>query len=434
MVLRVHPAEVIQVGPPGCGSLAPPVGRPADRSARDERKRTLRVCVVFDCLFPWTIGGAERQYRRLCEDLVAAGHQVTYLTRLQWDRADPPVIDGVEVVAVSGTDELYDDTGARRIAPALRFAAGVFGHLVHHRRSYDAVHVCMTPVFSVLAARAALLGSGRPMGVDWLEVWSPAYWRSYLGGVSGRVAALVQRLAIAATPLAFVYSQLSARNLRATGFRGRLVVCPGLIDQVEATPTRHLDPPPYALYVGRHIPEKRAASIPAAVAVARRTVPDLTAVVLGDGPARPDLDAEITRLGLADVVSTPGFVDQATLHELLAGAACLVLPSSREGFGLVVVEANANGTPAVVVAGPDDRDNAAAELVEPGVNGFVAPSTDPEPLGAAIVAVVQGGDGLRASTLGWFERNREPRSMAASFALVRQSYGLDGGALDGSSP
>ncbi len=384
----------------------------------------MRVCVVFDCLFPWTIGGAERQYRRLSEALVAAGHEVTYLTRRQWDDADPPVIDGVRVVAVSGADELYDASGARRIGPALKFATGVLRHLIRHRTSYDAVHVCMTPVFSVLAARLALLGSGRPMGVDWLEVWSAAYWRSYLGGFTGRVGAWVQRLAIAATPLAFVYSQLSAGNLRATGFRGRLVVCPGLIDEIEATPTAHVGGPPRVLYVGRHIPEKRAAAIPAALAVARQTIPDLVAVILGDGPARPALDAEIDRLRLADVIETPGFVDQDTLHDLLATSVALVLPSSREGFGLVVVEANANGTPAVVVAGPGDRDNAAAELVEPGVNGFIAASSAPDELGAAIVAAVEGGDDLRASTLKWFARNRSERSMSASFAVIMQTYGL----------
>ena len=48
----------------------------------------------------------------------------------------------------------------------------------------------------------------------------------------------------------------------------------------------------------------------------------------------------------------------------------LVNPSAREGFGLVVAEAAADGTPSVVVAG---EDNAAAELVIDGVNGFVAP-------------------------------------------------------------
>jgi hypothetical protein len=42
--------------------------------------RTVRVCLVFDCLYPYTVGGAERWYRNLAERLAAAGHEVTYLT------------------------------------------------------------------------------------------------------------------------------------------------------------------------------------------------------------------------------------------------------------------------------------------------------------------------------------------------------------------
>ena len=64
----------------------------------------------------------------------------------------------------------------------------------------------------------------------------------------------------------------------------------------------------------------------------------------------------------------------------------MLLPSEREGYGLIVVEAVSLGTPAVVVAGPD---NAATELVEPGVNGVVADSIDPEVVGAAILEVTR---------------------------------------------
>jgi len=58
----------------------------------------------------------------------------------------------------------------------------------------------------------------------------------------------------------------------------------------------------------------------------------------------------------------------------------LVNPSAREGFGLVVAEAASRGTPSVVVAG---EDNAAAELVVEGENGFVAASVTPAALGGA---------------------------------------------------
>ena len=37
----------------------------------------MRVCLVYDCLFPWTYGGAERWYRNLAERLAAEGHEVT---------------------------------------------------------------------------------------------------------------------------------------------------------------------------------------------------------------------------------------------------------------------------------------------------------------------------------------------------------------------
>ena len=46
----------------------------------------MKILVVYDCLFPHTIGGAERWYRNLAERLAGEGHDVTYLTLRQWER------------------------------------------------------------------------------------------------------------------------------------------------------------------------------------------------------------------------------------------------------------------------------------------------------------------------------------------------------------
>ena len=67
----------------------------------------------------------------------------------------------------------------------------------------------------------------------------------------------------------------------------------------------------------------------------------------------------------------------------------MLLPSRREGYGMVVVEAAARGTPSIVVAG---EDNAATELIEEGVNGFVAPSADAECDRRGDRARARGGD------------------------------------------
>ena len=82
----------------------------------------------------------------------------------------------------------------------------------------------------------------------------------------------------------------------------------------------------------------------------------------------------------------------------------MVLPSSREGYGLIVVEAASMGVPSVVVAGPD---NAAVELIEPGQNGFVADSASPADLAAAVLAVHERGPELRARHRGVVRPQRD---------------------------
>jgi glycosyltransferase involved in cell wall biosynthesis len=114
-----------------------------------------------------------------------------------------------------------------------------------------------------------------------------------------------------------------------------------------------------------------------------------------------------------------GFVESEQVESALRRALCMVLPSRREGYGLVVVEAAAAATPSVVVAGPD---NAAAELVEDGENGFVASSASPDDLARAIVSVHRGGRALRESTAAWFARNAERLSLETSLRTVMHVY------------
>ena len=87
----------------------------------------MRICLVYDCLFPHTVGGAERWYRNLAERLAAEGHEVTYLTLRQWERSEPPEVPGVRVMAVGPRLGLYTRDGRRRIWPPLVFGAGVLG-------------------------------------------------------------------------------------------------------------------------------------------------------------------------------------------------------------------------------------------------------------------------------------------------------------------
>jgi glycosyltransferase involved in cell wall biosynthesis len=376
----------------------------------------VRVCIVYDCLYPHTVGGAERWYRNLSERLAVEGHEVTYLTLRQWEQGTDPGIPGVRVVAVGPRMELYVG-GRRRIGPPVVFGFGVLRHLLRHGRRYDVVHTASFPYFSLLAAGLVRRRFGFRLVVDWHELWSRVYWRDYLGPIGGRVGWAVQKLCLRIPQRAFCFSRLYARRLREEGVRGSVTVLEG---QFEG---RAIDSPqpaePVVVFAGRHIPEKRPAALVPALALARERIPELRGEIFGDGPERQTVLELITGTGLEGVVEAPGFVDGDVVDSALGRALCLVLPSSREGYGLVVLEALSRGTPAVVVRGTD---NASAEFVEPGENGFLTDSASPQDLAAAVVDVHVAGGGLRASTLAWFRHNEARLSLSHSLDVVSAAY------------
>lgn len=382
-----------------------------------------RICIVYDCLYPWTVGGAERWLRSLAEALAAEGHDVTYLTRRQWVDASPPRLPGVRVLAVSPEAQLYGPTGNRTITEPIRFGLGVFLHLISRRRRYDVVHVGAFPYFSLLAAAIALKGTRTQLVTEWYEVWSHEYWVSYLGPLKGRIGWTIQRLCARLRQNAFVLSELHARRLRQLGLPGQPTRLAGLYagrstagHAVEAMPS------PLVVFAGRHIREKQVTAIPPAIAAARARVPQLRATILGNGPESERLRRAIHDARVEDAIDLPGFVSPDEVHEALARATCLLLPSTREGYGLIVVEAAAVGTPSIVVAGVD---NAAVELIQNGVNGFVAPSAAPEALADAIIRIYEGGYALRQSTADWFTRHAHELSVQTSLQRVLATYASD---------
>ncbi len=380
----------------------------------------VRICIIYDCLFPHTVGGAERWYRNLAERLVDEGHEVSYVTLRQWDRSETADLAGgrARVVSVGPRMSLYTQDGRRRVAPPLVFGLGVFWHLLLHGRRYDVVHTASFPYFSLLAA-----GALRPLGrytlvVDWHEVWSRGYWREYLGHIGGEIGYAVQLVCARLPQRAFCFSRLHAARLRGEGLRGEVTV-------LEGEYAGSLDPPvarpaePLVVFAGRMIPEKRAPVGVAGVVAATRRIPGLRGTFFGDGPEREAVLQEIAARGARQSIAAPGFVAAEEVDAALRSALCMLLPSRREGYGMVVVEAAARGTPSIVVAG---EDNAATELIEQGVNGFVVASADAQEIADAIVAVHDAGMALRESTAAWFAANAKPLSLEGSLQTVLDSY------------
>ena len=183
---------------------------------------------------------------------------------------------------------------------------------------------------------------------------------------------------------------------------------------MEPTAARPADP--LVLFAGRLIPEKQAPLGVAAIALA---------AAAGGRPAGrvPRRRPRTGRAGGRDRLQRPRRQRQRPRlrgrrdrGREMRRALCMLLPSRREGYGMVVVEAAARGTPSVVVAG---EDNAATELIVPGVNGLIAPDADPQSIADAIVRRPRGGHRAAPEHLRLVrpERRRaRPRVLAADRA------------------
>ncbi len=201
-----------------CSACCPRSAPTCSVSGRAAASGNVRVCLVFDCLYPHSVGGGERWYRAVAEGVAARGHDVTYLTLLNWDPATGPEVPGVDVIAVAPEMPIYAK-GRRSIGAQLRFAFGVFRHLARHGGRYDVVQ---TPALhlSLLAVLAARPIRRFALVVDWFEVWRREYWLEYLGPVWGRLGWLGQRLTARTRHAALCFSRLHARAAAGARLRG----------------------------------------------------------------------------------------------------------------------------------------------------------------------------------------------------------------------
>ena len=378
----------------------------------------MRICLAYDHLFPETIGGTERWMRDLATRLAARGHGVTYLTMKHWQDTCAPELPGVRVIGLVPPGRVRSEE-RRTVGPPLRFGVAVGAHLSRRRGEYDVFHTAAFPYFPLLAATAARRRGGFRVFADWHEVWTRDYWRRYGGTFVGSVGWAVQRACVRSSHRAFCVSRLHAQRLVAEGYSGTPVILPGLYaGSLTPTPAEAIDRS-LIVYAGRHVREKRLDLLLEGFADAKKRRPDLRLELYGDGPMRTRVADLARRLELGESVVVAGHRSEGEVGAALARAACVATASEREGYGLVVVEAAAHGTPSVVVAGPE---NAATELVEEGVNGAVAPTASPGALAAALLRVLERGSSLRASTADWFAENAPTLTLDRSLDVVLSAY------------
>nr|WP_315889715.1 glycosyltransferase [Kovacikia minuta] len=140
--------------------------------------------------------------------------------------------------------------------------------------------------------------------------------------------------------------------------------------------------PPVILGVGRLVSQKDFFTLIKAFALLRQRRP-ARLMILGEGEDRPKLESLIHDLGLESEVALPGFAENP--YAYMAQASVFALSSVFEGFGNVVAEAIAAGTPVVST----DCDSGPAEILANGRYGKLVPVGDAPALAEAIATTLE---------------------------------------------
>jgi len=358
------------------------------------------------------LGGAEQVVIRLARAAAAGGHRVSVFTLNEQGQFAPQLIErGIAVVSMH-------KRGA--------WDLGIIGRLKRAfiERGVDVVHTHLwgANVWGRLAANAA--GLAVVVTEHNVDTWKKTHHFMIDRWLSPRCDALV------------AVSQEVRQFYEARGIgRGRWDV---IYNGIEAPDAERARGQAYAALgigasarvvglLGRLVPAKAPLVFLEAVALAAQKVPDLKALVIGDGPLRADVEAFIQKRGLSPRVVLTGV--RQDIPELLAGLDVLAFSSEREGLSMAMLEAMAAGVPVVAT-----RVGGTPELIEHERTGLLVEPANPAQLAEGIARLCQNGqqaDAIRRAAQQHVAERFSLRAMVGAHESVYQSLSASFGRSPG---
>jgi len=303
--------------------------------------------------------GGERQTLWLAAELAKRGHESVVAARHGEPLAARASAAGLSVIDCRPVSEL-DPRAAWRLRREIL------------ARRFDVVHA--HTAHAVAIGAMATIGTGVPLvvarRVDFpLRDNAGTRWKygraARIVAVSNAVAKVLVAGGVARSRIAVVPDGVDLRRTVEPATAATLAAC-------GVAPNR-----PLVVQVAQLVGHKDPVNFVRAMAYANRGSTKLQALLVGDGPLRPDVTDEIHRLSLVDVIHLTGFRDDA--DSLLAAASVACLSSREEGMGSVLLDAMALGRPIAATSA-----GGIPEVVVDGESGLLAERGNPQALGAAI--------------------------------------------------
>jgi len=361
----------------------------------------MKIAFVYDCIYPWVKGGGEKRIYEVGKRLVTKGHDVHLFGVKWWDGSDIIEHEGMILHGVCQRMELYIG-GRRSISEAIIFSIKLLPHLYkENNQKFDIIDVTAFPYFSVFVVKLVSLIKRIPIVITWHEVWGD-YWYEYLGW-KGFFGKFIENVA-SKLGKSIAVSKTTKKNLESLGLKDEdIYIIPNGIDLKRVSDvTPNIDRCDI-IFVGRLIKEKNVDILLKAIYYVRHELCDIKCYIIGDGPEKENLIKLVIDRRLDNNVAFFEFMEHDEVISRIKSSKLFVLPSSREGFGIVVIEAFACGIPVITIK---HQRNAACQLVSKETG--IVTNLDVYELGDAIYRVI--------------DNDKLQENMSKSAMIVAQEY------------
>jgi glycosyltransferase involved in cell wall biosynthesis len=225
------------------------------------------------------------------------------------------------------------------------------------------------PFFPLFSVKLVCLLKGKKMIATWHEVWGKKYWKEYLGNL-GNIAYFIEKLSFLTPNKIISVSDHTTNKLKNELLsKKEIITIPDGIDFDHIQKIKPSVTKSDVVFTGRLLSHKNVNVLIKSIDILKEHKPDIKCLIIGDGPEKKQLEKMVTNLNLNNNVLFLGFIENHDeVYSLIKSSKVFVLPSTREGFGIVVIEANACGIPVITT---NNKDNASKDLIEEGNNGDI---------------------------------------------------------------
>jgi glycosyltransferase involved in cell wall biosynthesis len=295
--------------------------------------KKMKIALVYDAIYPYIKGGGEKRFDEIGKRLAKKGHQVHLYGMKLWEGHDVIQKEGIYLHSICPPKPLYTKDGRRSMQKAIFFGIHCLKLI---KEDFDVIDCCGFPYFSLFSCKLDSLIK-KKLFSTWHEVWGLKYWQEYLGRLSV-FGYLIEKLSLLIPSIIISVSKSTARRIKdELGLKRKIYVISSGIDfnriqQINAAKEK-ID----VIYAGRLMDFKHIYTLIKAIHLLKEQISIVKCLVIREGPKKKRLEVLVQKLNLKKNIKFLGFLENdIDVYALMKLSKVFVLPSTREGFGIVV--------------------------------------------------------------------------------------------------